>query len=119
LAPKREGKGPKIPLNPPSSNKRPVTRKNPDPEPVAAVPDHKKILRKPKVLFCQSSLSKGKFSSENPQAESSEIIKTQSNEDLKPKSEIKPVVVSDIFSFPSNVLELNLEQKKLLIELIK
>jgi hypothetical protein len=119
LAPKREGKGPKIPLNPPSSNKRPVTRKNPDPEPVAAVPDPEKILRKPKVLSGQSSLSKGKFSSENPQAESSEIIKTQSNEDLKPESEIKPVVVSDIVSFPSNVSELNPEQKKLLIELIK
>jgi hypothetical protein len=119
LAPKREGKGPKTPLNLPSSNKRPVTRKNPDPKPVEAVPDLEKILRKPKVLSGESSLSKGKLSSENSQEESSEIIKTQSNEDLKPKSEINPVVEYDIVSFPSNVSELNQEQNKLLIELIK
>jgi hypothetical protein len=119
LAPKREGKGPKTPLNSSSSNKRPVTRKNPDPEPVAAVPDPEKLLRKPKVLSGQSSLSKGKLSSESSQAESSEIIKTQSNEDLNPESEIKPVIEPDIVSFPSTVSELNPEQKKLLIELIK
>ena len=119
LAPKKEGKGPKIPQNTPPSNKGPVTRKNPDPEPVAAVPDPEKILRKPKVLPGQSSLSKGKLSSENSQAESSKIIKTQSNEDLKLESEIKPVLESDTVSFPSNVSELNPKQKKLLIELIK
>jgi hypothetical protein len=107
MAPKREGKGPKTPLNPPSSNKRPVTRKNPDPELVVAVPDPEKILRKPKVLSGQSSPSKRKLSSENSQEKSSEIIKTQSNEDLKPKSEIKLVVESDIVSFPLDVLELN------------
>jgi hypothetical protein len=50
LAPEKEGKGPKIPQNPPPSNKIPVTRKNPDSELVAAVPDPEKILRKPKVL---------------------------------------------------------------------
>jgi hypothetical protein len=38
---------------------------------------------------------------------------------LKPESEIKPVVEFDIVSFPTNVLELNSEQRKLLIELIK
>ena len=65
LAPKKEGKGPKIPQNPPPSNKRLVTRKNPYPEPVAAVPDPEKILRKPKVLPGQSSHSKGKLASEN------------------------------------------------------
>jgi hypothetical protein len=50
LAPKREGKGPKIPLTSSSSTKRLVTRKNPDPEPVAAVPDPEKLLRKPKAV---------------------------------------------------------------------
>jgi hypothetical protein len=50
LAPKREGKGPKTPLNFSSFNKRPVTRENPDLEPVAAVLDPKNLLRKPKVL---------------------------------------------------------------------
>jgi hypothetical protein len=119
LAPKREGKGPKTPLNSSSSNKRLVTRKNPNPKPVAAVPDPEKLLRKHKFLFNQSSLSKGKLSSESYQAESSEIIKTQSNEDLNPESEIKPVIEPDIVSFPSTVSELNPEQKKLLIELIK
>jgi hypothetical protein len=38
---------------------------------------------------------------------------------LKPGSEIKPVIESDIVSFPSTISELNPEQKKLLIELIK
>ena len=63
LAPKREGKGPKTPLNSSSSNKRPVTRKNPDLEPVAAVLDPEKLLRKPKVLSSQSLLLKEKISS--------------------------------------------------------
>jgi hypothetical protein len=119
LAPKKEGKGPKIPKNPSPSNKRPGTRKNPDPEPVAVVPDPEKILRNSKVLPIHSSHSKGKLSSENSQAESFEIIKTQANEDLEPESEIKLVVESDIVSFPTNVSELNSEQRKLLIELIK
>jgi hypothetical protein len=83
------------------------------------VPDPEKILRKPKVLPGQCSHSKGKLSSEISQAESSEIIKTQANEDLKPKSEIKPVVESDTVSFPTYVLELSLEQRKFIIELIK
>ena len=64
MAPKNVGKGPKIAKNPPPSNKRPLTRKNPDPEPVAAVPDPEKIVRNPKVLPSQSSYSKGKLSSE-------------------------------------------------------
>jgi hypothetical protein len=119
MAPKKEGKGPKIPKNPPPSNNRPVPRKNPNPEHVAAVPDPEKILRKPKVIPSQSSHSKGKLSSENSQVESSEIIKTQANEDLKPESEIKHVVESDIVSIPTNVSELNSKQRKLLIELIK
>jgi hypothetical protein len=119
LALKREGKGPKNPLSYSSSNKRPVTRKNLDPELVAVVPDPEKLLRKPKVLSGQSSLSKGKLSSESSQAESYEIIKTKSNEDLDLESEIKPIIVPDIVSFPSTVSELNPEQKKLLIELIK
>ena len=63
LALKREGKGPKTPLNSSSSTKRPITRKNPDPEPVAVVLDLEKLLRKPKVISGQSSLSKGKLSS--------------------------------------------------------
>ena len=50
LAPKREGKGPKTPLNSSSSNKRPITRKNLDLEPIATVPYVEKLLRKPKVL---------------------------------------------------------------------
>jgi hypothetical protein len=75
MAPKREGKGPKTPPTSSSSTKRPVTRKNPDPEPVAAVPDPEKLLRKPKVISGQSSLSKGKLSSESFQGQSSEIIK--------------------------------------------
>jgi hypothetical protein len=83
------------------------------------VPDPEKILRKPKVLPGQSSHSKGKLFSENSQEESFENVKTQENEDLKPESEIKPVVESDIVSFPTNVSELNSEQRKLLIELIK
>jgi hypothetical protein len=51
MAPKKEGKGPKIQKNTPPSNKRPLTRKNPDPKPVAAVPNPEKILRKSKVLL--------------------------------------------------------------------
>jgi len=50
LAPKREGRGPKNPLNSSSSNKRPVTRKNPYLELVVAVLDPEKLLRKSKVL---------------------------------------------------------------------
>jgi hypothetical protein len=46
MAPKREGKGPKTPPTSSSSTKRPVTRKNPYPEPVAAVRDPEKLLRK-------------------------------------------------------------------------
>jgi hypothetical protein len=77
LAPKREGKGPKTPLTYSSSTKRPVTRKNPDPESVAAVPNPEKLLRKTKVVSRLSFLSKGKLSSENFQGQSSEITKTQ------------------------------------------
>jgi hypothetical protein len=119
MAPKREGKGPKTPLNSPSSNKRPVTRKNPDLEPVAAVPDPKKLLRKPKVLSGQSSLLKGKLSSESSQGQSSEIIKTQLDEDVNPESKFKLVIESNIVSFPSTISELILEHWKLLTELIK
>jgi hypothetical protein len=50
MAPKREGKGPKTPLTSSSSTKTPVTRKNLGHEFVAAVPDPKKLLRKPKVV---------------------------------------------------------------------
>jgi hypothetical protein len=65
LAPKREVKGPKTPLTYSSSTKRPVTIKNLDLEPVAVVPDSEKLLRKPKAVSRQSSLSKGKFSAES------------------------------------------------------
>jgi len=50
MAFKREGKVPKTPPTYSSFTKRPVTRKNPDPELVAAVPDPEKLLRKPKVI---------------------------------------------------------------------
>jgi hypothetical protein len=60
---KRGGKGPKTLLNSSSSTKRLITRKNPYPDPVAAVPDPEKLLRKPKVLSGQYSLLKGKLSS--------------------------------------------------------
>jgi hypothetical protein len=119
LAPKREGKGPKTPLTSSSSTKRPVTRKNPDPEPVAAVPDPEKLLRKPKVVSRQSSLSKGKLSSEIFQGQSSEITKTQEDEEVIPESEVKPVIEPATVSFPSTISELNLDQWKLLTELIK
>ena len=103
LAPKREGKGPKTPLNFSSFNKRPVTRKNPDPKLVETVLDPEKLLRKPKVLSGQSSLLKGKLSSESSQGKSSKIIKTQLDEDVNPESENKPVIESDIVSFPSTI----------------
>jgi hypothetical protein len=119
LAPKREGKGPKTPPTSSSSTKRPVTRKNPDPEPVAAVPDPEKLLRKSKVIPGQSSLSKGKLPSKISQGQSSEIIKLQSDEEVIPESEIKPVIEPAIVSFPSTISELNLNQWKLLVELIE
>jgi hypothetical protein len=119
LAPKREGKGPKTPLTSSSSTKRPVTRKNPDPEPVTVVPDPEKLLRKPKVISGQSSLLKGKLSSESSQGQSSEITKTQVDEEVNPEIEIKHVIEPATVSFPSTISELNLEQWKLLTELIK
>jgi hypothetical protein len=79
LDPKREGKRPKTPPTSSSSSNIPVTRKNPDVEPVAVVPDPEKLLRKPKVISGQSSLSKGKLSSEIFQGQSFEITKTQSD----------------------------------------
>ena len=103
MAPKREGKGTKTPPTSSSYTKRPVTRKNPDPEPVAVVPDPEKLLIKPKVLSGQSSLWKGKLSSKISQGKSFEIIKTQLYEDVNPESEIKPVIESDIVSFPSTI----------------
>jgi hypothetical protein len=119
LAPKREGKGPKTPLTYSSSTKRPVTRKNPDPEPIAAVLDPEKLLRKPKVVSRHSSLPKGKLSSETFQGQSSEITKTQANEEVIPESEVKPVVEPATVSFHSTISELNIDQWKLLTELIK
>jgi hypothetical protein len=119
MAPKREGKGPKTPPTSSSSTKRPVTRKNLDPEPVAAIPDPEKLLRKPKVISRQSSLSKGKLSSESFQGQSSEITKTQSDEEVIPESEVKPVIEPATVSFPSTISELNLDQWKLLAELIE
>jgi hypothetical protein len=119
LAPKREGKGPKNPLTSSSSTKRPVTRKNPYPEPVAAVPDPEKLLRKPKFISRQSSLSKGKFSSESSQGKLFEITKTQVDEEVNPESEIKPIIEPATVSFPSTISKLNLEQWKLLTKLIK
>ena len=110
LAPKREGKGPKTPPTSSSSTKRPVTRKNLDPEPVAAIPDPEKLLRKSKVIPGQSSLSKGKLHSKISQAQSSEIIKLQSDEEVIPESEIKPVIEPVTVSFPSTISELNLNQ---------
>jgi hypothetical protein len=74
LAPKREGKGPKTPLTSSSSTKRPVTKRNPDHEPVAVVLDPEKLLRKPKVVSRHSSLPKGKLSSEIFQGQSSNLL---------------------------------------------
>jgi hypothetical protein len=51
-----------------------VTRKNPDPKPVAAVSDPEKLLRKYKNTPAQSSLSKEKFSSTSTQGQSSETV---------------------------------------------
>jgi hypothetical protein len=119
MAPKREGKGPKTPLNSSSFNKRLVTGKNSDLEPVATVPNPEKLLRKLKSISDQSSLLKGKLYSKRSQVKSSEIIKTQLYEDVNPESEIKPLIESDIVSFPSTISELNLERWKLLTELIK
>jgi hypothetical protein len=75
MAPKREGKGPKIPPTSSSSTKKQVTRKNPDPKPVAAVPDPEKLLRKPKIIPGQSSLSKENFPSTSTQGQSSKTVK--------------------------------------------
>jgi hypothetical protein len=119
MAPKREGKGPKTPLTSSSSTKRPITRKNPDPEPIAVVPDPEKLLRKTKAVSKQSSLSKGKLSSKKFQGQSSEITKTQADEEEIPEGEVKPVVEPATVSFPSIISELNLDQWKLLTELIK
>jgi len=50
MDPKREGKGP---MNSPTSSfyiKKQVTRKNPNPKPIAAVQDPEKILRKLKII---------------------------------------------------------------------
>jgi hypothetical protein len=105
MAPKREGKGPKTPLTSSSSTKRPVTRKNPDPEPVAAVPDPEKLLRKTKVVSRQSSLSRGKLSSESFQGQSSEIPKIQADEEVIPESEVKPVI--ELLQFHSLQLSQN------------
>ena len=110
LAPKREGKGPKTPLNSSSYNKRPVTRKNPYLEPVAAVPDPERLLRKPKVLSGQPSLLKGNLSSKSSQGQSSEITKIQLDEEVNPESEIKPIIEPATVSFPSTISELNLEE---------
>jgi hypothetical protein len=62
LAPKREGKGLKPHLTLSSSTKKQVTRKNPDPKPVPAMFDPKKLLRKSKNTSEQSSSSKDKYS---------------------------------------------------------
>ena len=103
MDPKREVKGPKTPLNYSSSNKRPVTRKNPYLEHVVVVPDPEKLLRKPKVVSGQSSLSKGKLSSKIFQGQSSEITKTQVDEEVNPESEIKPIIEPATVSFPSTI----------------
>jgi hypothetical protein len=119
LAPKRKGKGPKTPPTSSSSTKRPVTRKNPNPEPIAAVPDLEKLSRKSKVISRQPSLSKGKLPSKSSQGQSSEITKLQSDEEVIPESEIKLVIEPATVSFPSTISELNLNQWKLLAELIE
>jgi hypothetical protein len=53
------------------------------------------------------------------QGQSSEITKTQEDEEVIPESEVKPVVDPATVSFPSTISELNLDQWKLLTELIK
>jgi hypothetical protein len=105
LAPKREGKGPKSPLTSSSSTKKLVTRKNPNPEPVAIVLDPEKLLRKPKIIPRQSSLSKGKLPSISSQGKSYEIIKLQSNEEVILESEINSVIEPVTVSFPSTISE--------------
>jgi hypothetical protein len=119
LAPKREGKGLKIPPTSSSSTKKQVTRKNPDPKPVAAVSDPEKLLRKPKNTPGQSSLSKGKFSSTSTQGQSSKTVKLTPIEEVIPESETKSIVEPATVSFPSTISELNLNQWKLFVELIE
>jgi hypothetical protein len=103
LDPKIEGKGPKNPLNSSSSNKRPVTRKNPYLELVVAVLDPEKLLRKSKVISRQSFLSKGKLPSKRFQGHSYEIIKPPSYEKVIPESEIKLIIDPATVSFPSTI----------------
>jgi hypothetical protein len=118
LAPKREGKGLKTPPTSSSSTKKQVTRKNPDPKPVAAVSDPEKLLRKSKNTPGQSSLSKEKFSSTSTQGQSSETVNILPIEEIIPESETKPIVEPSV-SFPSTISELNLDQWKLFVELIE
>jgi hypothetical protein len=119
MAPKREGKGPKTPPTSSSSTKKQVTRKNPDPKPVAAVPDPEKLLRKPKIIPGQSSLSKEKLPSTNTQGQSSKTVKLTPDEGVIPESETKPIIEPATVSFPSTISELNLNQWKLFVELIE
>jgi hypothetical protein len=53
------------------------------------------------------------------QGQSFEIAKNQVDEETIPESEVKPVVEPATVSFPSTISELNLDQWKLLTELIK
>jgi hypothetical protein len=53
------------------------------------------------------------------QGKSSEIIKFQSDEEVIPESEIKPVIELVIVSLPSTISELNLNQWKILAKLIE
>jgi len=119
LDPKREGKGTKTPPTSSSSKKKQVTRKNLEPKPVAVVPDPEKLLIKPKIIPIQSSLSKEKFPPISSQGQSSETVKLQSDEGVIPESEIKHVIEPVTVSFPSNILEINLNQWKLFAELIE
>ena len=119
LAPKREGKGLKPPLNLSSSTKKQVTRKNPDPKPIPIVSDPEKLLRKYKNTSSQSSSSKDKSSSTSSQGQSSEPVNNPPIVEIVPGIETKPIVEPSTVSFPSTISELNLEQWKLFVYLIE
>jgi hypothetical protein len=90
LAPRREGKGLKPPLNLSSTTEKQVTRTNPDPKLVPAVSDPEKLLRKSKGTQGQSSSSKDN----SPTVE------------VVPEIETKPIVQSLVVYFPSTISEL-------------
>jgi hypothetical protein len=103
LSPKREFNGPKTPPTSSSYRKKLVTRKNLDPKPLTIIQDLEKLIRKPKIIPGQYSLSKGKFPSIISHGQPNEIIKLQSDEEVIPGSEIKLVIEPITVSFHSTL----------------